>query len=159
MLPPCNFYWFRIDNKHMNKPWLDQALMDQHTIVVLTLSLEFALLTYRYRSPHSFWVTVYQYFSTWVNGLKMQFHLILHYRGTCLINNSILYKFVWLRMNKIFFLSFSYRTFLVLSMLSLQQGLAEENDNINRWTCLSVLKLFITLGHFLPWCSLQTWNY
>jgi len=28
MLPPSNFYWFRIDNKHMTEPWLDQALMD-----------------------------------------------------------------------------------------------------------------------------------
>ena len=28
MLPPCNFYWFRIDNKHMVEPWLDQMLMD-----------------------------------------------------------------------------------------------------------------------------------
>jgi len=28
MLPLCNFYWFRIDTKHMTKPWLDQALMD-----------------------------------------------------------------------------------------------------------------------------------
>ena len=28
MLPPCNFYWFRIDNKHMAEPWLDQALID-----------------------------------------------------------------------------------------------------------------------------------
>ena len=28
MLPPYYFYWFRIDNKHMTKPWLDQALMD-----------------------------------------------------------------------------------------------------------------------------------
>ena len=24
----CNFYWFRIDNKHMTEPWLDQALME-----------------------------------------------------------------------------------------------------------------------------------
>ena len=28
MLPPYNLYWFRIDNKHMTEPWLDQALMD-----------------------------------------------------------------------------------------------------------------------------------
>ena len=28
MLPPQYFYWFRIDNKHMTEPWLDQALMD-----------------------------------------------------------------------------------------------------------------------------------
>ena len=28
MLPPYYFYWFRIDNKHMTEPWLDQALMD-----------------------------------------------------------------------------------------------------------------------------------
>ena len=27
MLPPCNFYWFRLDIKHMAEPWLDQALM------------------------------------------------------------------------------------------------------------------------------------
>ena len=27
MLPPYYFYWFRIDNKHMTEPWLDQALM------------------------------------------------------------------------------------------------------------------------------------
>ena len=28
MLPPNYFYWFRIDNKHMTEPWLDQALLD-----------------------------------------------------------------------------------------------------------------------------------
>ena len=28
MLPPYNFYWFRIDNKHMTEPWLNQGLMD-----------------------------------------------------------------------------------------------------------------------------------
>ena len=28
MLPPYYFFWFRIDNKHMTEPWLDQALMD-----------------------------------------------------------------------------------------------------------------------------------
>ena len=28
MLPPYYFYWFRIDNKHMTEPWLDQVLMD-----------------------------------------------------------------------------------------------------------------------------------
>ena len=28
MLPPFYFYWFRIDNKHMTEPWLDQALME-----------------------------------------------------------------------------------------------------------------------------------
>ena len=28
MLAPCNFYWYRIDNKHMTEPWLDQALME-----------------------------------------------------------------------------------------------------------------------------------
>ena len=28
MLPQYYFYWFRIDNKHMTEPWLDQALMD-----------------------------------------------------------------------------------------------------------------------------------
>ena len=28
MLPLYYFYWFRIDNKHMTEPWLDQALMD-----------------------------------------------------------------------------------------------------------------------------------
>ena len=28
MLPPYYFYWFRIDNKHMTEPWLDQGLMD-----------------------------------------------------------------------------------------------------------------------------------
>ena len=28
MLLPYYFYWFRIDNKHMTEPWLDQALMD-----------------------------------------------------------------------------------------------------------------------------------
>ena len=28
MLPPSNFYRFRIDNKHMTEPWLDQAQMD-----------------------------------------------------------------------------------------------------------------------------------
>ena len=28
MLPPYYLYWFRIDNKHMTEPWLDQALMD-----------------------------------------------------------------------------------------------------------------------------------
>ena len=27
MLPSYNFYWFRIDNKHMTEPLLDQALM------------------------------------------------------------------------------------------------------------------------------------
>ena len=27
MLPSYYFYWFRIDNKHMTEPWLDQALM------------------------------------------------------------------------------------------------------------------------------------
>ena len=28
MLPPYYLYWFRIDNKHMTEPCLDQALMD-----------------------------------------------------------------------------------------------------------------------------------
>ena len=28
MLQPYYFYWFRIDNKHMTEPWLDQALVD-----------------------------------------------------------------------------------------------------------------------------------
>ena len=28
MLPLYYFYWFRIDNKYMTEPWLDQALMD-----------------------------------------------------------------------------------------------------------------------------------
>ena len=28
MLPPYNLYWFRIDNKHMTEPWLDQELME-----------------------------------------------------------------------------------------------------------------------------------
>ena len=28
MLPPYYFYWSRLDNKHMTKPWLDQALMN-----------------------------------------------------------------------------------------------------------------------------------
>ena len=28
MLPQCNFYWFRIDTKHMTEPWLVQALME-----------------------------------------------------------------------------------------------------------------------------------
>ena len=28
MLPPYFLNWFRIDNKHMTEPWLDQALMD-----------------------------------------------------------------------------------------------------------------------------------
>ena len=28
MLPPYYFYWFRINNKDMTEPWLDQALMD-----------------------------------------------------------------------------------------------------------------------------------
>ena len=28
MLPPYNLYWFRIDNKHMTEPWMDQALME-----------------------------------------------------------------------------------------------------------------------------------
>jgi len=28
MLPQYNFYWFRIDNKHMAEPWLNQRLMD-----------------------------------------------------------------------------------------------------------------------------------
>ena len=28
VIPPYYFYWFRIDNRHMTEPWLDQALMD-----------------------------------------------------------------------------------------------------------------------------------
>ncbi len=28
MLPLFNFYWFRIDTKHMTEPWFDQSLMD-----------------------------------------------------------------------------------------------------------------------------------
>ena len=28
MLPPYKFYWFRIHNKPMTEPWLNQALMD-----------------------------------------------------------------------------------------------------------------------------------
>ena len=28
MFPPYNFYWFKINTKHMAEPWLDQALMD-----------------------------------------------------------------------------------------------------------------------------------
>jgi len=28
MLPQHNFFWSRIDNKHMTEPWLDQALME-----------------------------------------------------------------------------------------------------------------------------------
>jgi len=28
MSPLNYFYWFRIDNKHMTEPWLDQVLMD-----------------------------------------------------------------------------------------------------------------------------------
>jgi len=28
MLPPCNFYWFRINIKHMAELWLDQVLMN-----------------------------------------------------------------------------------------------------------------------------------
>ena len=24
---PCNFYWFRIDTKHMTEPWLGQTLL------------------------------------------------------------------------------------------------------------------------------------
>ena len=28
MLPPYNFYWFRIDTKHMTEPWLDHAQMN-----------------------------------------------------------------------------------------------------------------------------------
>ena len=28
MLTSCNFYWFRIDNKHMTEPRLDQELME-----------------------------------------------------------------------------------------------------------------------------------
>ena len=32
MLPPQNFYWFRIDTKHMTEPWLDQALMAYRTV-------------------------------------------------------------------------------------------------------------------------------
>ena len=28
MILPCNFYWFRIDNKHLTQPWLDLTLLD-----------------------------------------------------------------------------------------------------------------------------------
>ena len=28
MFPPYYFCWFRIDDKYMTEPWLDQALMD-----------------------------------------------------------------------------------------------------------------------------------
>ena len=48
MLPPCNFYWFRIDTKHITEPWLDQTLMDlayNHTRVTLWTLV---LLTYTF---------------------------------------------------------------------------------------------------------------
>ena len=41
MLPPYNLYWFRIDNKHITEPWLDQALMKSaYKCVVYTLYIQ-----------------------------------------------------------------------------------------------------------------------
>ena len=37
MLSPYYFYWFRIDNKYKTEPWLDQALLDRHTGVMLNI--------------------------------------------------------------------------------------------------------------------------
>ena len=37
----CNFYWFRIDTKHMTEPWLGQALMDSAYSSVLEQSYNF----------------------------------------------------------------------------------------------------------------------
>ena len=35
MLPPYCFYWFRIDNKHMTEPQLDEALMRIYEVTQL----------------------------------------------------------------------------------------------------------------------------
>ena len=43
MILPCNFYWFRIDTKHMTKSWLDQALI--HRIAYKCGSCEFSCQT------------------------------------------------------------------------------------------------------------------
>ena len=34
MLPPCNFYWFRIYTTHMAETWLDEAQWTRHISVI-----------------------------------------------------------------------------------------------------------------------------
>ena len=40
MFPPYYFYWFRLDNKHITKPRLDQALMDYGAISLIMINVK-----------------------------------------------------------------------------------------------------------------------
>ena len=49
MLPPNYFYWFRVDNKHLIEPWLDQALMDSaYRRVRVVFCIFYSLLQFLY---------------------------------------------------------------------------------------------------------------
>ena len=58
MLPSYYFYWFRIDNKHMTEPWLDQGPIDlayRSDIAVFHVSMDriFKIKTWVWRSSSS----------------------------------------------------------------------------------------------------------
>ena len=50
MLLPYFFYWFRIDNKHMTEPWLDQSIMLQYDTIMNPLWLHYAPIWLHYDS-------------------------------------------------------------------------------------------------------------
>ena len=54
MLPSFNFYWFRIDNKHMTEPWLDQVLMDSAYRNEMKFSFCFTCHTLKLYNPYIF---------------------------------------------------------------------------------------------------------
>ena len=62
MLPPYYFYWFRIDNKHMAEPWMDQALMDRHTRVFGSLNCIYVMFAV---SLHKWLAALFAYQKHW----------------------------------------------------------------------------------------------
>ena len=77
MIPPYNFYWFRIDNKHMTEPWLDQALMDLAYRSEITIRI-FFLYDWFFSFTLVFLLTWYQ--RHWFFATNSNFHIPISLR-------------------------------------------------------------------------------
>ena len=77
MIPPYNFYWFRIDNKHITEPWLDQALMDLAYRSEITIRI-FFLYDWFFSFTLVFLLTWYQ--RNWFFATNSNFHIPISLR-------------------------------------------------------------------------------
>ena len=129
MFPPYNFYWFRINTKHMAEPWLDQALMDsEYKSAVSTTTWLFNVKKYK----------IYNLFSRFgqLNSYKA-----VHADRQC--TSCTYVKKLWYKINLLINEFLLYTKYLYLCVCLFQCPIIMSYWKVGIWIVLSFIIVFI----------------